>query len=180
MELPDQVTFKELLQDKIYKEWVRRPPQFRIPPTAANPWRVWVQRRRNGPWAKKDYPTYASAFNRLIREFRDGAFDGAVGCPSRTSPRPMVKRGYKKLIRDGKIVIDPKNGKPMLIPKRVRWVVPENHFWCPYCRRPTRWGYYSKHHALPKGLQLFGTLLGDEMRCRICGVRRSFVRRFHQ
>lgn len=177
MPLVEQITFKELLQDRIYKEWVRRPPQFRSPPYTSNPWRCWVQRKHDGPWAYKDFPTYAQAFNRLIREFKDGAWDGAVGCPSRTSPRPMVKRGMKPLFRDGKPVMDPKNPKQqIMVANRVRWVVPENHLWCPYCRRPTRWGYYRRHHAMKS----VGNIDGSELRCRICGVRQSFVRRYHR
>lgn len=173
--MPDQVTFRELLRNPVYKAWIRKPPQ--VYPKGLKPWRVWVQRRDGGGWAYVDYSVYVKAYNRLIQEIKRGAWDGAIACPSRRSGRPMVKVGTK-VLRDsvGNPRRDPKTREVIRVPIIKPWVPPfEFHQWCPYCRRPTVWGYYQSHHAMSSL-----PILNNEPRCRICGVRETYVRRFHR
>lgn len=148
-----QITMRELLRDPIYKAWLQRPPNFDRPMMGDRPYVLW-QLTPEGKWQADRFATYVKTYNAMIHALKAGALDAACNYPGRPSTIPKVKR-------QGKV---------------TRWALPEDHQWCPYCRRPTRWGYYHRgHHAFPPSLK---SAVDPAMkRCRICGVRWEFARR---
>ena len=164
------MTIHELLEDKTYREWFLKPPPMPVvyKQIGAQPWRVYLQIDER--WRKKDAGTYREAFG-IFKDYKHLARDAAIVSKSVAfSPPHRMAR-----IR-GKYVIDKRTGKKVQVTKLVVWSpkVPmdeaEMHTWCPYCRRPTVFKYFSRHHAFTG----FNTLnLNTTMRCTICGIRRE-------
>lgn len=171
------ITLPELLKDPKYREFFMTVPKDWAPKPGHKPWRLYVQREADGPWAKKDYASYAEAYRRLAVELKSGRLhDGAI-----------QSRGvaYAPPTRIAKVT---KNGKPVYqvgsngnrVQKTVitRWKpkldpADEAHTWCTYCRRPTVFRWFRSHHAL-RGLE--GIFDPSSLRCIICGAREAFVR----
>jgi hypothetical protein len=164
------LTIHELLKDKQYKEFFLKQPQmptiFQRNPQLT-PWRVYIQRETDGPWAKKDLHTYTEAFE-LFRRFKPNIHDASITCRSvafappyrfvrvRGQYREVVRKGKKTTVQVTKLVV----WKPKLPPEEGA------HKWCTYCRRPTIFRYFSKHHALGDM-----SISQEHLRCSICGIR---------
>lgn len=150
-----QVTLRKVMKaDPVFVKWMRREPTLRGEP-GPMPWRVWVQREKRGRWAYKDFATYREAFSFLAKHLKKW-HDCALGCKARPFVPPQVVDGPRKRTR--------------LPGSTTMLELYEDHDWCPFCRRPTRFGYFTKHHAMPKGL-----CTPYERRCSICGVRFSYA-----
>lgn len=175
--MPDrQITFQELLKDPIFKAYTRRKPDYQGGRKPLQ-WIVYLQiRKPDGSlrWAIHRENTYVAAFNFLAKNFssdRLDIVDAAIHCPSRMWAQPFVRRPNPRF--NPKKKVDSSNPRTL----RRRWRMPAGHLWCPLCRRPTRWGYYPKgHHAVSRKYPSNG----DILRCRICGVRQPFVRRYQR
>lgn len=147
--MPDQISFKELLQDPIFKQWTIKSPPLRPTVRATAPWFTYV--KLDERWRRREHETYPKAFNDLIRLIRSGEVtDGALHCKRQWFSPPVVKVGGK----------------------RTYWPMPPGHRWCGLCRRPTVLAYFSKHHAMP-GLPI----AAYELRCTVCGARASVAPR---
>jgi hypothetical protein len=164
------ITLQDLLADKQFREYFTTKPIMPGPVHQdAMPWRVYVQRQLDGGWAKKEFHTYIEAF-RFLKPRLKGVHDAAIQSKGIAwSPPHKVVR----ITRGGKPVKDDK-GKPVL--RRIVWqpsLPPgeEPHTWCTYCRRPTVFRWYSRHHAFPRGYE-FTT---PYQRCTICGASERLV-----
>lgn len=147
--MPDQISFKELLQDPIFRQWTMKPPKLQNVARTTAPWFMYVH--LDGRWRRKEFDTYPKAFNNLIKRIREGQItDGAIHCKRQWFSPPVVK-GEKF---------------------KTYWPMPPDHRWCGLCRRPIVLGYFTKHHAMP-GLPIYGY----ELRCTICGARSSMAPR---
>lgn len=180
------ITLPELLKDAKYKAFFTTPPKMLKPLPGQKPWRVLVQRRPGGPWAKKETETYAEAF-RIIRDnLRAGTLhDGAIQSRSIPFGPPIrvakVTKGGKPVwhTRDGKRVLGP-DGKPIQKTVNIEWKpkldpADELHEWCTYCRRPTVFRWFRSHHAI-RSAGLHGLADPSDRRCTICGAREDFIR----
>lgn len=165
------IRLAELLEDKKYREWFLAKPRV-MPGAGTTPWRVWVQKEVDGRWGKKDFPSYNDAFRflkpRLHTDHNHALASRAVAYG------PPIR--YVKLNRRGKPVIDEKTGKQRTA--KMLWLptlppMEPNHTWCPYCRRPTVFGYFAKHHSFPEELR--NDIMKRERRCTICGAGESFI-----
>lgn len=182
------ITLPELLEDARYRKFFQTPPKMLKPLPGQLPWRVLVQRKSGGPWAKKEVATYADAF-RIIRNTRRAGtlHDGTIqsrGIPF-GPPQRIVKvtKGGRPVyhLKDGKRVLDA-DGRPIQVTRTVDWdwrpllpATEDAHDWCTYCRRPTVFRWFRSHHALrTAGLQ--GLADPSDRRCSICGAREAFVR----
>lgn len=146
--MPDQISFKELLQDPLFKAWTRKPPQLQSVAMLSHPWFVYV--KREGRWARKEFVSYAAGFNWLAARIKEGMVqDAAIHCKRQWYSPPRVKVGEK----------------------RTFWPMPPNHRWCGFCRRPVVYDTFSKHHAMPKYLATY------EPRCTVCGARYTMTPR---
>jgi hypothetical protein len=162
------LTIHELLEDPRYKEFfLKVPPMPRVyRQQQMLPWRVYIQRETDGPWAKKDFPTYRQAFA-LFKRYLPEVHDAAI------VSRAVAFAPPHRFVRiKGKYLID-KRGNKVQVTKLVVWkpklpAEEQDHHWCPYCRRPTVFRFYRIHHAFGKGID-FG--LDNVQRCTICGIR---------
>lgn len=140
--MTEQVPIKLLLSDPIYKAWTKKPPQKRAV-IARNPWRVYALFEGHA-WAKRDFPTYAKAYNFFRLCIREPSLvDGAIHSSVTWFKPPVVKM---------------KGGK------RTYWPMPTGHRWCGYCRRPVVYKYFSRHHMWASWMQ------GGEIPWRCCSI----------
>jgi hypothetical protein len=147
-----QITMRELLDDPLFRKWISRPPKgFTLRPS----WTVYAQREENGPWARATFPNFVRAHNFFVKNFRQW-HDSALCCRNYDSRPPVVR--------------DPNN------PAKRRYHAPvltiRGHIWCPYCRRPTVFKMFAKHHALK------GRTPMPVERCSICGIARTSIKEY--
>lgn len=148
----DQMRLLNLLKnDPIYKGWFQKPPApFKVfVPTQNRPWRVFVQEKANGKWVKIDTPGYAQAYTQVKARLRDSWDLTIHSCPQAWNP-PVVKIGKKRFYN------------PM----------PLGHNWCSFCRRPTVFRRFKRHHNIPCAIS------SEEKRCNICGIRLSSLKEY--
>jgi hypothetical protein len=146
-----QVPISELLLDPVYRKWLKTPPVGGWPDWTK--WRVYAQVKEGGGWAKKDFNTFVPAYNFLARNVKEW-HDAALVCRNKECRPPVVYLGNKRQYH-----------APVLsFP---------GHVWCPYCRRPTVFGFYTKHHAF-SGMSL--DPMPDRKRCGICGISETAIK----
>jgi hypothetical protein len=169
------MTLRELLEDKVFKEFFTTIPEVQgYMHPGRLPWRVYVQKERGGPWRKKDFRTYREAFLFLKPRLRD-VYDATIQSRGTAFPPPAkVVKVVKRLPSGKKVPVRDEKGKQQY--RRIVWrpILPEMeepHRWCPYCRRPTVFGWFSKHHAFPRGFEFDLSL----QRCTICGASERLV-----
>lgn len=170
------ITLPELLEDKNYRQFFST-----VPKQGATPmnWRIFVQRKPDGPLAKKDYVRYSEAFARIKAELKRGTLhDGTIqsrgiayGPPERIvritqGGRPvMVKSSTGALVQRTAVVL----WKPRLPADE------EAHVWCSYCRRPTVLKWFASHHSI-RNSPVAGCIDPADRRCTFCGGREEFIR----
>lgn len=170
------ITLPELLKDPRYKKFFCTVPKQG--PSAMN-WRIYVQRKVDGPWARRDYAKYSEAFKRIKRELEAGNLhDGTI--QSRGIAYAPPER-IVKVTKGGRPILVKNPSTGQLIPKTavVVWrpkLMPEDeqHIWCVYCRRPTVFKWFLNHHAL-RNSPVAGCIDPADRRCTICGAREDFV-----
>lgn len=157
---------RDLLDDKRYKEYLLQKPKLPAvarDPSLSPPWVIYVQMEADGRWRRKSFNTYREAFQffkKLLPRAHDLAFNN-----KRIPQEPPTR-----LVRiKGKYVMG-SDGVKRQATKVVRWqpkLGPDeaDHEWCMYCRRPTLFRFYSRHHALKNG-----GVDGTVRRCCICGA----------
>ena len=170
------INIHELLEDPIYKAYFLEQPKvpWAKKPTMTKPWRLYVMLKGTKTWRRKEFDTYADAFKYLRTLMKQGRIsDAAIHCKRYAfdPPTRLAKiRGKFKIGSDG---------KKRQVVKEVRWRERlhvdeiETHTWCPYCRRPTVFKYYTKHHALKS---LGGIVDSSVRRCCICGISERMLK----
>lgn len=165
----------DLLADPVYREFLTKRPTLPKHYTSANkPFRLYVLLKKDHKWHSKRFGTYDEAFTAL-KKYLPHASDAAINCPGvGFSPPQRIVRIKGKYFTNAK-------GEKDQVTKLVVWLpkVPdgefEDHNWCPYCRRPTVFRRFTRHHALPvsrtAGVPIDPTLL----RCSICGASEAIV-----
>lgn len=168
------LTIHQLLEDPGYRKYFLTVPKLPPVQRTAPPWRLYIQ-GDDGAWRKRDFDKYGDAvrlFNRL-RSARK-VHDATVTCrpvafdpPSRTV----------KLTKNGKpIMVKTSRGQLIQATREVYWTwtkllsgEDDAHYWCPYCRRPTVFTWFSKHHAIVGAHKSF--MDPAARRCTICAIR---------
>lgn len=169
------ISLPELLEDKQYRAFFSTVPKQG--PNAMN-WRIFVQRKVDGPWAKKDFDRYADAFRRIAKELKEGRLhDGTI--QSRGVAYAPPER-IVKLTRGGRpVMVKTPSGmvqKTAIVTWRPK--LPgeeEEHAWCTYCRRPVVFRWFAAHHSL-RNSPVTGCVDPTDRRCTICGGREEFIR----
>lgn len=143
MTLPANSTLsvKTLLRDPIYKKWMSKPPKLKVQ-GSTKPWKIFVL-KKTGKWATIEFDTYPQAFNWMAKHLKE--YDDIVIHSKREMFKPPVVK-YKG--------------------KKCYWPSPRGYRWCPYCRRPTQFKYFRRHHNLK-------TMAPWYKRCEVCGVRKE-------
>lgn len=137
---PPQLRMKTLLKDPTYRKFFATAPRLYETQQipGTKPWWLYVQRKEDGPWGRRATETYRDAFD-------------------------LAKKALKKLdVHDLTIVSRRASYRP---PRGFEW--PQSHRWCPYCRRPTVFWYFRRHHALTRFKDYD---LSEVPRCTVCGI----------
>lgn len=167
------LTLHDLLEDKTYKKFFQTVPKM---PDVSNrlspPWRVYIQRDTDGPWARKEFWSYAEAYRWLKPRLSD-LHDATIQSKG-IAFKPPNK--IVKVSRGGKPVLIVTPNGPVQKTQLIVWkprLEPEDgiHTWCCYCRRPTIFRWFTKHHNFRK--DVFDPTL---KRCPICGASELLVR----
>lgn len=156
----DQIRMVDLLEDATFAKWINVVPKLKSAHVDAPPWQVMTQQTREGGWHRRVFSDYEEALDSLQGLVGVEVWDVTLGCRREQFPPPLLK------IRTGRGI------------RRRRWTrYPETHFWCGYCRRPTRFirGFVS-HHALT-GHWGQGDLDPGLRRCWVCGIPLGSIRR---
>lgn len=168
------IQMSELVKDPTYKRFLQTKPK--LPPIANNkhlqnrpPWVVYVQVKVDGPWGKKEFWKYTKAFDFLKRCLKANVHDATINnrrVPTDPPMRLVRIKGRYVVGSDGvrRQATTPMPWKPRLSGDDV------GHQWCPYCRRPTVFKFYSKHKALKEYCD------PSVRRCCICGASERITR----
>lgn len=150
---PDQLPLSHFLKDKQFKKFFSKQPTLSVNQSnGKRPWRIYVQSTEDSSWKKGDVPTYKVAFTHAKKLLSKGVYDLTICSRSRAYWPPIIR---------GQV-----------------WAnYPTTHLWCPFCRRPTIFWHFRKHHALPNPL----IDLSIDPRCQICGNRAdNYARRYQR
>jgi hypothetical protein len=178
------LSIHDLLEDSRYKEFFCKvpalPPHMKVP--EAKPYRLFVRYKGEDRWRTRDFHTYKEAFLKL-KSLMPRVADAAINSkavPARPPHRVVKIKGKYQTTKAGKFVLDAAGQKKQLT-RIVDWKprMPadefQEHFWCPYCRRPTVFNYFVSHHAL-SNRKLGGMPLDPTIkRCCICGASERIV-----
>lgn len=177
----------ELLEDKIFRKFFTTTPAM-YPHQAKRDdgWRLWVKTTPDSPWRRKDVKHYDAGVRFILSRVEAGSVHDAVLQCRGVSYKPPVRRILVKDPRTKQpvLVTNPKTGEvSRKILERV-WepssaLIQEYgpHQWCFYCRRPTVFAYYAKHHAFT-GTPLEPYYDGSIRRCAVCGISHDAYRRY--
>lgn len=173
------LTLPELLKDPKFKEFFCTVPITVKPPEGRKPWRLMVQRRADGPWAKQDFARYADAFRALSPMLKTNSIHDAAIMSRGIAFGPPER--VVKVRKNGKpVMVKDSHGKLQQKTATVAWkpkVPPmeESHAWCTYCRRPVVFRWF-RSHGLIRNSSLAGLVDASPRRCTICGAREDFIR----
>lgn len=168
------ITLEELLQDEDYKKFFLTVPKLPQHYRGTEPWKLMILKEGEQQWRTKKFRTYTEAF-KALKKLRPTIKDGLINCPGLDWQPPLkrykVKGSFVRVGRKQVPEIRVVAWKPM-----IEADLPA-HNWCPYCRRPTVFGYFEVHPAMTKqrvgriGANVDPTLL----RCGICGASEQLV-----
>lgn len=174
--MANHLTLRDLLKDETYKKFFMTIPVLPAHYTPESlPWKLMVLKHGETQWRVKRFGTYQEAYAGL-KKMLPLCEDGVINCPGLDfQPPQKVFKVKGKFHTTGRLA-----GKPVLTTRPWRPQLDGDmpaHNWCPYCRRPTVWGYYTTHPQMTRQrmgnfrLPLDSTLL----RCGICGASERVV-----
>lgn len=168
------MTINELLEDQQFKKYFLTVPKLPPVPRTSPPWRLYVK-DHDGLWRKRDFDKYSEAVKLFARLRSAGKVqDAAVTCrPVAFGPPTRTV----KLTKNGKpLMVKTSRGAMIQATKDINWSWAkllsgddESHNWCPYCRRPTIFTWFSQHHAIVGAHRSY--MDTSARRCTICGIR---------
>ena len=155
----EQLRIHIFLRDPVYRKWFARPPVLLPGSNHGHPWWVYVQREEDGPWQRAGASSYDRAYNWVKPRLRS-LYDFSITSKRRAYSPPV----YRPVRQDGR--------RSKRLVYWTEW--PANHRWCPYCRRPTVFRHFTRHHA---DSELRRRYLGpsEDRRCSVCGIREAAV-----
>lgn len=166
-------TMRALMDDPIFRAYMKTAPRRLHAHQNGNPWRVWVN-RGNGRWATAEYPSYADAWRMFVPQYRRSAEDGrdVTIVSKRTFYAPPGEWYRVKVRHPRRPTPDNPATSKVVVETRWRqkffWDSVDLH-WCGRCRRPVYWmPLFPDHHALRKAPAYTDE---DNYRCQICGIR---------
>lgn len=147
-----------LKRDPVYRKWFAKNPYLPPHQKHDSPWWLYLQEREDGPWKRAKVETYAKAYKYIssrLSEYHDFSITSRRKCFLPPQYRPEEDRRFL-----------------------VYWHnYPQSHNWCPYCRRPTLFRTFERHHA-DVIRKTFANITITTPRCSICGIRRDSVQQW--
>lgn len=140
-------TLRKQLKDPVFAKWHGLKPRERTIVAKTEPWFLYVQMKKGGPWSRMEVPTWEIGIDHLTA-ILDKCHDAALSHKRQKFQPPRVR------------------GQGVHLPESDH-----KEHWCGFCRRMTKFTYFSKHHAMPAWAEQ------SERRCSICGARLSFVQK---
>lgn len=167
-------TIFDLLDDPVYRAYMKRVPTAHFSLSYGQPWQVWA-RTEDGRWLTRKFDTYAAAWNVLVKYYRRRGEIGDIALVSR-------RLFYGPPGEWRKVKVKRANKTPVGQPLTFRYDIEERWYptfawdagleWCGRCRRPTTFRkLWPDHHALRRQPCL--STDDDPVRCTYCGVRRT-------
>lgn len=159
-------TMRSLMDDPLYRAYMKTVPRLPQALTSANPWRLWVS-TDSGRWLTREYASYREVWPVFIGRFKNHDQD-----PTIVSKRVFyAPPGEWYRVRVKRVRLTP-SGETHKIEWRWRqkffWHEVDLH-WCGRCRRPVFWApLFQSHHALRS---FPAVTTEDNYRCLICGIR---------
>ena len=114
-------TLSSLIDDPIYRRYIRTPPRLAATLREGQPWQVWALSAA-GRWRGGKFATYADAWPVVVRAMKAPAI------------RDVSLVSRRQLFR---------------MPDNLIHLVYYPYEWCPRCRRPTMYELFHKHHGMP-------------------------------
>lgn len=155
----DMLTMRNFLKDPIYRKWFTKEPYLAPHLGNGKPWWLYLQEQEEGKWRRAALSTYKQGFVWIQKHLKE-VYDFSLTSKRRTYLPPV----YRPVDDEGNPARD-----------RAYWSnYPSYHNWCPYCRRPTVFAQFERHHADTE----YHRYMTDtsEPRCYICGIRASAVK----
>lgn len=170
----NQITLDELLEDEEYKQYFLKVPKLPAHYRGKQPWKLMILKKGETQWRVKRFDLYSDAF-KMLKKLRPTLQDAAINCPG-LDWQPPVKRFRVK----GKYVRINRKETPMIRTQVWKASIPSDlpeHHWCPYCRRPTVFSYFTVHPSMTR--QRVGNMGANvdptKLRCTICGASETIV-----
>jgi hypothetical protein len=165
-------SMRELMDDPIYRAYMKRIPLLHGGANPNHPWQIWVHTPQN-TWLTKTFPTYAEVWSVFVRKYKERTGDPTI--VSRRAFFAPPGEWYKVRVKLSTPRVSPSGVKTT---HRVedRWrqtfTWPDwREEWCGRCRRPVEFRpLFETHHALKRMPVVSDE---DNMRCPICGIRKS-------
>jgi hypothetical protein len=163
--MADQLTLRQLLADPLYKKWFLKRPT--VVPTGSQtpPWFIYIL--EEGKWRRAQIGSYKKALKWAAKNLQ--GFDDIVISSKRQAYRPPR---YRRNV-EGHFEYCPKKCRLQHTETVIWESYPYTHQWCPYCRRPTVFDVFARHHAFT-GQWDNGRCL-EKPRCTVCGASDSMV-----
>lgn len=165
---PALPTMATLLEDPIFRAYMKKSPPRHQANTTGKPWQIWV-RTAEGKWRTGLFETYRDAWPVFVKGVR-GHADATI-TSRRVFYAPPGEWHQVRVRKARKPTADNAATSHVVIETRWRqlfhWDIGLD--WCGRCRRPSYWQPLNyTHHALKR---LPAITDEDNMRCVICGIR---------
>lgn len=144
-----QVTLSELLKDPVYRRWFAQVPRE----LDRTRWRVYVKAKKKKPWQKRDFTAWPEAY-RFVEKHWEQWYDCVLICRNDPYRPPVIRMNGRRQYHTEVTQMD-------------------GHIWCPYCRRPTVFGYFTEHHAF-----VTTKPVPWRKRCGICGIALQAIKEY--
>lgn len=160
------ISIRQLMDDPIYRAYMKKVPP--VEKHNANPaWQLWVNPEGNR-WLTATYQTYRDAWPTFTGQFKQGRE------ATLTSRRVFYAPPGEFKVVKVKLARPTPSGTTHRIEERWRQTFFWDDYraeWCGRCRRPVTFRpLFETHHALKRWPVVSDE---DNMRCPICGIRRS-------
>lgn len=166
------LTMRELMDDPIYRAYMKK-----VPPTDFNPnpaYVLWVNVDNTNRWLTGTFQDYRSVWPEFVKRHRAGNYDATISSRRTFYAPPGEYRTVKVKLATPRT--NPQTGVVTTHRVEQQW---RQTFswddwrdeWCGRCRRPVSFRpLFETHHALSRWPVVSDE---DNMRCPICGIRRS-------
>jgi hypothetical protein len=158
-------TIQALMDDPLYRAYMKRPPRLPQNLRTGEPWRLWVHQGA-GRWGTTQRPTYADAWQVFLTHYKAGR---DVTIVSKRVFYAPPGEWYRVKVRRARQVPGQATHNIETRWRQLWFSDAIDLHWCGRCRRPVYWmPLFADHHALRK----FPAVTDDNnYRCVICGIR---------
>lgn len=163
---------RTLMEDPIFRAYMKRVPPSLLANTQGQPWQVWAETTEH-KWRTGLFTSYRDVWPVFLKNLRDPETIHDVTITSRRTFWAPPGEWYKvKVRKPRRPTPDDASTSKLVIENRWRqtfhWDGYDLH-WCGRCRRPVYWmPLIPTHHALRR---LPAVTEEDNTRCLVCGIR---------